>query len=108
MNQALDAVRSLKMERKQKGSSSNDQSAKSEGENTDGRGQPPVSYTQETRDITSQLSALRRKNSLAIPNEKETSERPSLQQSQNSGSARQRSKSLQRSKSGKMQPSWQV
>ncbi|XP_073480662.1 uncharacterized protein [Aquarana catesbeiana] len=108
MNQALDAVRSLKMERKQKGSSSNDQSAKSEGENTDGRGQPPVSYTQETGDITSQVSALRRKNSLAIPNEKETSERQSLQQSQNSGSARQRSKSLQRSKSVKMQPSWQV
>ncbi|XP_077318471.1 uncharacterized protein LOC143940699 [Lithobates pipiens] len=108
MNQALDAVRSLKMERKQKGSSSNDQSAKSEGENTDGRGQAPVSYTQETGDITSQVAALRRKNSLAIPNEKETSERQSLQQSQNSGSARQRSKSLQRSKSVKMQPSWQV
>ncbi|XP_018415725.1 PREDICTED: uncharacterized protein LOC108790047 [Nanorana parkeri] len=108
MNHALEAIRILKMERKQKGSSSNDQSAKSEGESTVGRGQPPVSYTQETANITSQLSAYRRKNSLTIPNEKETSERQSLQQSQNSASARQRSKSLQRSKSVKMQPSWQV
>ncbi|XP_072272234.1 uncharacterized protein [Pyxicephalus adspersus] len=106
MNQALEALRNLKIERKQKGSSSNDQSAKSEGESTDVRGQPLV--TKDTADITPRLSALRRKNSLVIPDVKETSERQSSHQSQNSGSARLRSKSLQRSKSVRMQPSWQV
>ncbi|KAM5192035.1 uncharacterized protein ACMZJ9_005200 [Mantella aurantiaca] len=106
MNQAIEAIRSLKMERKQKGSSSNDPSAKSEGESTERRGPPPVRYTQESSVITAPLSALRRENSLMIPNEKEKSERQSLHQ--HSGPSRQRSKSLQRSKSVKMQPSWQV
>ncbi|XP_068103587.1 uncharacterized protein [Hyperolius riggenbachi] len=108
INQALEALKSLKMEKKQKRSSSNDQSSKSEGESTDGRGQPTVNYTQEIAESTPQLFAFRRKNSLTTPNEKETSERQSLQQSQNSGSARHRSKSLQRSKSVKIRPSWQV
>ncbi|KAM9330945.1 uncharacterized protein PAF06_019276 [Gastrophryne carolinensis] len=107
MNQALEALRNLKLEKKQKGSS-NDQSSKSEEESSEGRAQPPNSCAQEIADITSQLFPNRRKNSLLTPNDKETPERPSVHQSPNSGSVRQRSKSLQRSKSVKMMPSWQV
>ncbi|XP_063820128.1 uncharacterized protein LOC135061454 isoform X1 [Pseudophryne corroboree] len=108
LNQALDTIKSLKLERKKK-NSSNDQSSKSEGESTDGKVQPTVDPTQEISNMTSQLFAFGRKNSLTSPNkEQESSERPSLLQDQKSGSVRQRSKSLQRSKSVKMRSSWQV
>ncbi|XP_066457999.1 uncharacterized protein [Eleutherodactylus coqui] len=108
LNQALDAIRTLKMERKHKGSSSNDQSSKSEGESTDGKTQTSVDHTRKIVHSTSQLFEFGEKNSLTSPvNKKETPE-SKPPQNHSTITARHRSKSLQRSKSVKMQPSWQV
>ncbi|XP_071996074.1 uncharacterized protein [Engystomops pustulosus] len=105
LNQALDTIKTLKMERKHKTVSSNDQSSKSEGESADRKTQVSVDHTKEIADMTSQLFAYGRKNSLTSPvKEKEITE----SQPQSSRAARHRSKSLQRSKSVKMRPSWQV
>ncbi|KAG8598299.1 hypothetical protein GDO81_002553 [Engystomops pustulosus] len=105
LNQALDTIKTLKMERKHKTVSSNDQSSKSEGESADRKTQVSVDHTKELADMTSQLFAYGRKNSLTSPvKEKEITE----SQPQSSRAARHRSKSLQRSKSVKMRPSWQV
>ncbi|XP_075693164.1 uncharacterized protein LOC142660430 [Rhinoderma darwinii] len=106
-NQALDAIKSLKMERKYKGSPSNDQSSKSEAESADGKTQT-VDHTREIADMTSQLFAFGRKSSLTSPVKEKETPQSQPQQNQSSSTVRHRSKSLQRSKSVKMRPSWQV
>ncbi|XP_056393529.1 uncharacterized protein LOC130289957 isoform X2 [Hyla sarda] len=108
LNQALDAIRMLKMERKHKGSSSNDQSSKSEGESADGKTQTSVHHTQKEADIPSQLNAFGRKNSLTSPSTEKEIPESQPKQNPSSRTVRHRSKSLQRSKSVRMQPSWQV
>ncbi|XP_073399919.1 uncharacterized protein [Dendrobates tinctorius] len=108
LSQALDTIKTLKMEKKHKGSFSNDQSSKSEGESADGKTPTSVDHRREIADITSQLFSFGRKNSLTSPvKEKEIPERQH-EQTQSSSAVHRRSKSLQRSKSVKMQPSWQV
>lgn len=108
LNQALDTIKTLKMEKRHKGSSSNDQSSKSEGESADGKIQTSVDHTQEITEITSQLFAFGRKNSLTSPVKEKEIPESQPPQNQSSSSARQRSKSLQRSKSVRMRHSWQV
>lgn len=108
LNQALDTIKTLKMEKRHKGSSSNDQSSKSEGESADGKIQTSVDHTQEITEITSQLFAFGTKNSLTSPVKEKEIPESQPPQNQSSSSARQRSKSLQRSKSVRMRHSWQV
>ncbi|XP_073534242.1 uncharacterized protein [Phyllobates terribilis] len=107
-NQALDTIKTLKMGKKHKGSSSNDQSSKSEGEGADGKTPTSADHRREIADITSQLFSFVRKNSLTSPIKEKEIPESQPEQTQSSSTVRHRSKSLQRSKSVKMRPSWQV
>ncbi|XP_069608225.1 uncharacterized protein [Ranitomeya imitator] len=108
LNQALDTIKTLKMEKKHKGSFSNDQSSRSEGESADGKTPTSVDHRREIADITSQLFSFGGKNSVTSTiKEREIPERQP-EQTQSSSTVHRRSKSLQRSKSVKMRPSWQV
>ncbi|XP_069820763.1 uncharacterized protein [Dendropsophus ebraccatus] len=108
LNLAVDAIKTLKMERRHKGSSSNDQSSKSESESADGNTQASVERTQNVAQITSQLFAFGTKNSLTSPTREKEIPDSQPQQNPSSSTVRHRSKSLQRSKSVRMRPSWQV
>ncbi|KAM4052017.1 uncharacterized protein ACNLHF_027485 [Anomaloglossus baeobatrachus] len=108
VNQALDTIKTLKMERKHKGSSSNDQSSKSESESADGKTPTFADQRREIADITSQFFIFGRKNSLTSPTKEKEILDSQPEQTPGSSTVRHRSKSLQRSKSVKMRPSWQV
>ncbi|XP_044147225.1 uncharacterized protein LOC122935520 [Bufo gargarizans] len=108
LNQALDTMKTLKMERKHKGSSSNEHSSKSEGDSADGKTKESVDHARDITNITSQLFAFGRRNSLTSTAKEKEIQEIQPQQNQTSSPVRHRSKSLQRSKSVRMRPSWQV
>ncbi|KAM3940697.1 uncharacterized protein RB166_000631 [Leptodactylus fuscus] len=108
LNHALDTIKTLKMERRHKGNSSNDQSSKSEGDSADGKSKTSVDHTREITDMTSQLFAYGRRNSITSPDKEKEVPESQPQQNQSSSRVHHRSKSLQRSKSVRMRPSWQV